>query len=139
MRLEEEKREFAVRLRRALARSAKPIDTPSDLALQFNLRYPMESVSRQAAQSWLSGRSVPALDKIETIAAWLDVPALWLLHGVADRKKGKKTGATGSSYSPPTAAEKDLLYMLRSLPEHRRKMVTDLVRNFFLDEEMWTR
>jgi hypothetical protein len=60
----EEKLAFAERLKQALTRSSKKIDSAAELALQFNLRNPSEPVSAQAAHKWLTGRTMPTVDKM---------------------------------------------------------------------------
>ena len=67
----DEKQAFSLRLKQALKRSAKKIDTPTELALQFNLRHQNDSITVQAAQKWMTGKARPAVDKIETLAAML--------------------------------------------------------------------
>lgn len=45
-----EKTAFAERLKLALTRSSKKIETATELALQFNLRHPNDPVTQQAVQ-----------------------------------------------------------------------------------------
>jgi len=140
MRAADEKRAFAERLRQALKRSPRRIETPTELAIQFSLRHPNSSVTPQAAQKWLSGRAVPTPDKIETLAEWLDVSATWLRHGVADAPRpGRKPVAALREPSSPTAAEWVVLERLRRLPEARRRLVEEIVEQFSLDEDAWRR
>ncbi|WP_137910655.1 transcriptional regulator [Ralstonia sp. 3PA37C10] len=134
----EEKQAFAERLKQALTRSPKKIDSAAELALQFNLRHPSEPVSAQAAHKWLTGRTMPTVDKMETLAGWLDVPLQWLRYGIPEsadkpRKKKAKAGDLGTL----AVDEAELIAKLRAMPEVRRKLVLDLVGQLSLDGEMW--
>lgn len=134
----EEKLAFAERLKQALTRSSKKIDSAAELAIQFNLRNPSEPVSAQAAHKWLTGRTMPTVDKMETLANWLDVPLQWLRYGIPEsaakpRKKKAKAGELGTL----AADEAELIARLRAMPEVRRKLVLDLAEQLSLDGEMW--
>ncbi|HEY0297052.1 MAG TPA: transcriptional regulator [Bordetella sp.] len=136
----DDKQAFAERLKKALKRSHKKIETPTDLATQFSLRS-NEPVTPQAAQKWLSGRAIPTPDKISILAEWLDVSEKWLRHGVADEPRHSHRGRPAAMREPqaPSAAEWTLLERLRQLPEARRKLVEDLVEQLSLDAEVWKR
>lgn len=84
-----EKLTFAERLRLALGRSTQRISTATELALQFNLRYPGKQVTNQAVQKWLSGDNRPTPDKIEVLATMLSISPIWLRHGIEQGPTGK--------------------------------------------------
>lgn len=135
---QDDKQAFSLRLKQALTRSSKKIESPSELALQFNLRHPSEPITPQAAHKWLTGKAMPTTDKLETLADWLGVPLQWLRFGIPEmaaksRKKPAKAGDVGSL----TAEETELIVRLRTMPEARRKLVLDLVGQLSLDGEMW--
>jgi transcriptional regulator with XRE-family HTH domain len=138
---QDERNAFAKRLRQALKRSPKKVDTAAELALQFNLRHPAEPITQQAAQKWLTGQARPTLDKVETLSEWLNVPAQWLLYGRGEQRSqatpGKK-GQKGKSAAPiqPTEEELKLLARIRSMPEHRRNLVLEIVEQFALEQEV---
>jgi transcriptional regulator with XRE-family HTH domain len=138
---QDEKQAFAVRFKQALKRSPKKVETPAELALQFNLRHPNESISPQAAQKWLNGAARPTIDKINTLATWLNVSAQWLRYGIAEkippstaRPVSKKTTTNPDAFSDE---EIKLIQRLRPLPEHRRYLITEIVEQFVLEQEMW--
>ena len=137
----DEKLAFSQRLKLALKRSKKKIENPTDLALQFNLRHRKDSITAQAAQKWLTGKSVPTTDKIETLAAWLNVSVQWLRHGIPEAKPTKslkplsKTATTKPDV--PNASELKLLQRIRNLPESRRELVIEIVEQFSAEQEMW--
>jgi len=135
----DEKKAFAARLKKALKRSSKKIETATELALQFNLRQHGEPITPQAAAKWLSGTARPTVDKIQTLADWLDVSPEWLRFGVTDMKRsrpGKGAKPAGDAIQP-TAEELEVLRRLRGLSEYRRQLVEGVIEQFSLDGEIW--
>ncbi|GAB2902662.1 transcriptional regulator [Paralcaligenes ginsengisoli] len=137
----DEKIAFAERLKQALKRSRKKVETAADLALQFNLRHSNEPVTPQAAQKWLSGKSRPMPDKIETLADWLGVSAQWLRYGVGEKIRAQPTrlvskepAASSVGYSDE---ERELIEKMRLLTEHRRYLIIQIIRELALEQEMW--
>ncbi|WP_017232908.1 transcriptional regulator [Pandoraea sp. B-6] len=135
----DEKKAFAARLKQALKRSPKKIETASELATQFNLRHPVEPITPQAAQKWLTGTARPTVDKIKTLAEWLDVSEQWLRFGVTDMKRPRpaKGASAVADEVRPTALELELLRRLRGLSAHRRQIVEEIIEQFALDGEVW--
>lgn len=129
---EDEKRAFARRLRRALDLAPRPIRGATDLALQFNLRYSAGPVSKQTAHKWLSGQTIPTVDKINVLAGWMGVSAHWLRFGSPGGTDSpvlvaEDPGATTSS--PHTVIEaQDVADMILRLPVHQRHLILALVR-----------
>lgn len=139
--LDDDKRAFAERLKLALKRSKKKIETPTDLALQFNLRHRNDPITPQAAQKWLTGKSRPTADKMNTLATWLNVSAQWLRYGIPEPKPTKpaKTSSHGNAAERVTlnAEELKLIARIRNLSEHRRNLVLDVVEQFSIEQEIW--
>ena len=139
MQVMDEKRAFALRLKQALKRSPKKIETAAELAVQFSLRHPDAAITPQAAQKWLTGRARPTPDKIETLATWLDVSPTWLRYGIADKRRpAKPRGAAEIQSLQSTADEQLLLQRLRRMPEARRLLVLEIVEQFSLEGEVWS-
>lgn len=138
---QDEKQAFAVRLKQALKRSSKKIETPAQLALQFNLRHPIEPISPQAAQKWLTGQARPTPDKIDTLATWLNVSAQWLRFGISEKNQSTPTRTASKKAATNRDACSDdelkLVQRLRILSEHRRYLVTEIIEQFALEQEMW--
>lgn len=135
----EEKIKFASRLKQALKRSPKKIETATELALNFNLRHTNDPITTQAAQKWLTGRAFPTIDKIVTLAEWLNVPLQWLRFGLPeDRPVARKAHKTKAALpAPPSKDELALLETIRAMPEQRRKLVYELVEQLGLEQAMW--
>lgn len=144
MPLTDEKLAFSERLRIALKRGTKSIDTATALAHEFNLRHPNEPITTQAAQKWLTGKAKPTPDKIETLAEWLNVSGHWLRNGPPppEPKKRQGTGAKRQTTSHPgtatlTEKETKLLTKLRQLSEHQLFLIAELVDQLAVEREMW--
>lgn len=142
----EEKAAFSKRLMLALRRSPEQIRGATDLALRFNLRYQGNAVSVQTAHKWLSGRAIPARDKLTTLSAWLDVSEHWLHYGpprdkvlkasdemaVYEATPAKAAAKGGGKPSPDALA---LASKIQALPPHRRYLVEELVAQLLQGEE----
>jgi transcriptional regulator with XRE-family HTH domain len=132
----DDKQAFAARLRQALKRSPKKIETAADLAVQFSLRHPAAAVTTQSAHKWLTGKSRPTADKLKTLATWLDVSPTWLLYGEVDRPK-----AAAGLHEPrplnPTPEELRMIEQIRSLPEARRLLILEIIEMCVVDAQVW--
>ena len=128
MRSPEEKLAFATRLNLALLRAERPVSGPSDLALHFNLRHTGETITPQAAQQWLAGKTIPAPDKIATLANWLGVSLHWLRFGHPDQK-----GAP-SAPAAPTELDRRLLEEFRRLSPAQKQLVIDLIEQIAIGQ-----
>lgn len=139
----DEKLDFSKRLRLALKRSHKPIDSAAELALQFNLRHPNDSISTQAAQKWLTGKARPTEDKIETLAIWLNVSAHWLRYGPPNDVKQKQSmGARRVKFQTEkdtslSEIEKKLVAQFRLLSAHQRHLIAELTEQLAIEQEIW--
>lgn len=134
-----EKLAFAKRLELALTRCPKKISTPTELALQFNLRHTNSPITPQSAHKWLSGKSIPTADKLETLATWLNVSTLWLRHGVSELFSPQPvppvSSPSATNHDASSREEVQLLTRYRNLNEHRRKLIKEIVEQFSLDQE----
>jgi HTH-type transcriptional regulator, cell division transcriptional repressor len=135
----DDKQAFSARLRQALKRSPKKIETATELSVQFSLRHPNAPITPQAAQKWLTGKARPTSDKIDTLAKWLDVSPMWLRHGIADKARPRpaRHAQKQEEAFQPTAEEIRHLERLRAMPEARRLLVLEIAEQFALDSEVW--
>ena len=77
----QEKADFSERLKFSMTRAPEKMRGATDLALHFNLRYHGEPVSPQTTHKWLTARSIPTVDKLQTLAEWFKVDQHWLHYG----------------------------------------------------------
>lgn len=135
----DDKKSFAERLKTALKRLPKSIETASELAHQFNLKHHNDPITPQAAQKWLKGTAFPTADKVQTLADWLSVSAHWLKNGPPPPAKKELTEKRSQSAQPGQLNEKEarLLAKLRSLSEHQVYIVAELIDQLALEREIW--
>jgi transcriptional regulator with XRE-family HTH domain len=139
----DEKLDFSKRLRLALKRSKKPVDGAVELALQFNLRHPNDSITNQSAHKWLTGKARPTADKIETLASWLNVSAHWLRYGSPNDVKQKQPASTRRTKSQVekdtslSEAETKLIAQFRRLTTHQRHLIAELTEQLSVEQEIW--
>jgi transcriptional regulator with XRE-family HTH domain len=137
---EREKLAFSERLRSALNDGPDAVKGATDLARHFNLRHRGAApVSTQTAHKWLSGRAIPTADKIETLAAWLQVTPHWLHYGpeptTTTSAKPRKESPRREHKYPVSAETLTLAEKIRSLPPRRRLLIEELVTQFYRDSD----
>ena len=129
---------FSARLKLALTRSRRKIETPSQLAQQFNLRYQGAPISKQAAQKWLAGESRPTPEKTAVLASMFNVSEQWLRLGVSDAEPRQAVViATSATRSNTTPAELGLVTKFRQLSAHQQGLIADLVDQLTLEKRIW--
>lgn len=135
-----EKHAFAQRLKLALTRNPKTIASSAALAVEFNLRHPGDPVTQQAVHKWLTGRTRPTPDKIETLASWLGVSAQWLSHGLPEAPSPSPPilmdGADpGYAVAAVDDVEPRLLAGLRRLSPYQRGLILELVNQLLMERD----
>lgn len=139
----DEKLDFSERLKLALKRCPKPVHGAAELALQFNLRHPNDPITVQSAHKWLTGKSRPTADKIETLASWLNVSAHWLRYGPPNDTKPKqqagtkRTKAQVEKEASLNEAEMKLIAQYRRLTTHQRQLIAELTEQLAIEQEIW--
>jgi len=121
------KTEFAVRLREAMEAAGYEAK-PAVLEREFNLRYWGKPMTLHGVRRWLRGESIPAHDKILTLAEWLRVPPQDLHFGVEVVKRVKQQRARwdeGIGYQ-----ERDIFEAFLALPVPQRKIVREVIQTF---------
>jgi transcriptional regulator with XRE-family HTH domain len=128
---------FSKRLKLALTRHPKRIENAADLALQFNLRHVNEPITSQAAYKWLTAKSKPAPDKIQTLAAWLNVPTHWLSFGSPENDDDDfiNTLRQNKSHSDISDDEIRFIFKLRNLSDSQKHLVDALIDQIRFQKE----
>lgn len=103
-----EKSAFSQRLKEQLDLRGWPTTSPTWLSREFNIRYSGTSVSVQTASNWLSGTAIPNQDKLQILAAWLEVSSHWLRFG---------EDTTSLAIESNKAIYQNIQYNLTDLPE----------------------
>ena len=122
-----EKIEFTERLRAAMTQAGYVV-SPSVLEHEFNLRWPGQSISNQAAWGWLNNRSIPTQDKLKVLAEWLKVEPDVLRFGNAVRlsvQQHKKRWEEGAGH-----VERETFDAFLQLPAAQRKIIREVILTF---------
>lgn len=120
-----ERTAFSERLKSALARFEPPGRTGAAwLAREFNQRYGGRPISIHAARKWLMGESIPAHDKLMTLAGWLRVSAEWLLYGAGEMTRLSAVQQDPARYA---AIDVDLVREYNALNQEHRRIVREMV------------
>lgn len=130
----EEKSAFSERLKFALRRSPEKVTGATELANRFNLRHHgAQPVSPQTAHKWLTGRTIPTPDKLETLADWLRVELHWLHYGPSPSVAEHPTPQPlpRDERYPPTPETIELASKIEALPPHQRYLVQELIEQFY--------
>ena len=122
-----EREDFSERLQQALRDADYSPDSPTQLAREFNVRFPGRPITVHAARKWLVGEAIPTQEKLRTLAQWLGVPAEWLRFG------GTHAGAAApaANASAPARFEAEdikLIADLKRLDERDRTIARELIR-----------
>jgi hypothetical protein len=129
----QEKAEFSERLKFSMTRVPEKLRGATDLANRFNLRYHGDPVSAQTAHKWLSARSIPAPDKLKTLAEWFKVDQHWLHYGPPPSGSPQTTPkplALGERY-PANEEALELASKIEALSPHHRYLVEQLIDQFY--------
>ncbi|MDP2221612.1 MAG: transcriptional regulator [Hydrogenophaga sp.] len=123
----DEKIEFTHRLRAAMVQAGYAA-SPSVLEHEFNLRWPGQSISNQAAWGWLNSRSIPKQDKLQVLAEWLKIEPEVLRFGEAVRNKvteHRQRWDEGVGYQ-----EREVFDAFLRLPAAQRKVIREVILTF---------
>ena len=123
VKISNEREQFSQRLQKLLRDAHHSPDSPTELAREFNIRYPGRPITVHAARKWLVGEAIPTQDKMRTLADWLMVPIDWLRYGAdAARKQVPDPVAHAGS------ADIKLVADMQLLDEQHRQIVREVVR-----------
>lgn len=127
----QEKSAFSQRLKEALRRASEPVEGPTQLSLQFNLRHRGDGqVTVQTAHKWLTGRAIPKPDKLHTLSEWLEVDEHWLHYGPAPRRAGERSDTP----YPLSTEALTLARKIDALSPRQRDLVSELITTLYGDD-----
>lgn len=122
-----EKLDFSHRLRAALLAAGYEA-RPSVVEHEFNLRWWGKSISMQTAWSWLNAKSIPAQDKLQTLAEWLKVEPQILRFGEGVAKSVREYRQRWDEKL--TYLERETVDAYLQLPAPQRKVVREVILTF---------
>ena len=123
VKISNEREQFSRRLQKMLRETRHSPDSPTELAREFNIRFPGRPITVHAARKWLVGEAIPTQDKMRTLADWLMVPIDWLRFG--------NDAARQDVPDPLSNAESvdiKLIADMQLLDEPHRQIVREVVR-----------
>ena len=115
-----EKLAFSQRVKQTLSNYDWAKISPTWLAREFNLRYNGKSISVQAVNNWLMGIAIPTQDKLQILAAWLNVSIQWL-------RFGEQSSIPQPTISPTSSFTQTLSYRFARLSPQQQLLVSELV------------
>lgn len=118
-----EREQFSQRLQALLRDAHYSPDSPTELAREFNIRFPGRPVTVHAARKWLVGEAIPTQDKLRTLADWLMVPIDWLRFGADVMRKEVPNPAAQAN-----SGDLKLIADMQLLDEPHRQIVREVVR-----------
>jgi transcriptional regulator with XRE-family HTH domain len=134
MKASTEREDFSARLQQALRDADYSPDSPTQLAREFNIRFPGRPITVHAARKWLMGEAIPTQEKLRTLAQWLGVPAEWLRfggtrHGAEHDRVDDHQNAEGIMlHSRFETEDVKLIADLQRLDDHDRELARELIR-----------
>lgn len=140
MSISTERKEFSLRLQSALRQARQSPDSPTALARGFNSQFSGHPITVHAARKWLLAEAIPTQDKLRVLSQWLQVPAEWLRFGVqvsspdAEAKAPIDTSMQ-SLLAAMSREDLKLVEELHALEADERRLVREMVRLFFRDQE----
>lgn len=119
---------FADRLASAM-RAAGYEPRPAVLEREFNLRFWGRPVTLQGVRRWLRGETLPQQEKLEVLAAWLNVEPQELRYG--QRAVNRVRESRGRWETVLQGEERQVLDKYLALPVAERKVVAQVIDAFY--------
>jgi hypothetical protein len=121
--------QFSERLKREFKRLGLPLASPTNIAVEFNKRYPGKKVVPQTVRKWLGGEAMPTQEKLLSLAEWFEVSPQWLRfgNGVRTEKRGIENLESLQEQSHPELAV--IFDMLTRLSSANLKLAENLIRS----------
>ena len=123
VKISNEREQFSQRLQKMLRETHHSPDSPTELAREFNIRFPGGPITVHAARKWLVGEAIPTQDKMRTLADWLIVPIDWLRFGNDAARQD-----VPDPLSNADSVDIKLIADMHLLDESHRQIVREVVR-----------
>lgn len=136
--------QFSVRLKKEFQRVGMPVASPTQIAQEFNRRYPATQVTAQTLRKWLLAEAIPTQAKLIALADWLAVSPQWLRFGTGARRVAKaneQAAAEAASHSGVIVIGKDqaalvsLVELLTQLSARNLRVTENIVRYLLSEQE----
>lgn len=121
--------QFSERLKREFKRLGLPLTSPTNIASEFNKRYPAKKVVPQTVRKWLGGEAMPTQEKLLSLAEWLGVSPQWLRFGTGSRVEKRAPETTSDRLGEARPELAVVFDLLTRLTPGNLKLAEDLVRS----------
>lgn len=124
--------QFSERLKREFKRLGLPLTSPTNIAVEFNKRYPGKKVVPQTVRKWLGAEAMPTQEKLLDLAEWFEVSPQWLRFGTGGRvaEAVRKIAVEGKRVSEEVRPELATTFdMLNQLSLNNLKLAENLIRS----------
>jgi transcriptional regulator with XRE-family HTH domain len=134
------RQQFSARLTKEFTRVGLPIASPTQIAQEFNARYPANKIAAQTVRKWLLADAIPTQAKLMNLAEWLEVSAEWLRFGTGKRKAAKASEKAESEVGVVVvgkhqAAVVPVVELLAKLSPKNIRLVEGIVRCVLASQE----
>lgn len=135
------RQQFSARLKKEFVRIGLPIASPTQIAQEFNARYPANKIAAQTVRKWLLADAIPTQAKLMSLAEWLEVSAEWLRFGTGKRKAVKAGEKSAESevgvvvVGKQQAAIVPVVELLAKLSPKNIRLVEGIVRCVLASQE----
>lgn len=115
---------FSARLKESMLTAGYEF-RPVVLEREFNQRYWGNPVSVQAVRRWINGEAIPAQDRLQVLAEWLNVDPHWLRFG--EKLSGSVQQQRKRWDTKMTPQEREIVEVFMSLTQEKRKIVSEII------------
>lgn len=138
------RQQFSARLKKEFQRTGLPVSSPTQIAQEFNRRYPATQVTAQSLRKWLLAEAIPTQAKLIALADWLSVSPQWLRFGTGAHREGKgseQASTETASHRGVIVIGKDqaalvsVVDLLTQLSEGNLRLVENIVRCVLREQE----
>lgn len=130
--------QFSERLKREFKRLGLPLASPTNIAGEFNKRYPGRKVVPQTVRKWLGAEAMPTQEKMVALADWFGVSPQWLRFGSGERRaaSGRDDGHGIAGEGTKSQEELATIFeLLTRLTPANLKLAESLIQSVLAQQE----
>jgi transcriptional regulator with XRE-family HTH domain len=133
---------FSERLREELLRLGMAVASPTQVAREFNERFPRSTITAQTMRKWLFAEAIPTQAKLLLLAEWLAVSPQWLRYGTGRKRQaptrdsqGQEGNASVLVVGASQAAMIPILELLAQLTPNNLRLAKGLIRCVLAEQQ----
>ncbi|QBP77448.1 hypothetical protein E2K99_21745 [Herbaspirillum huttiense] len=121
--------QFSERLKREFKRQGLPLTSPTNIASEFNKRYPGKKVVPQTVRKWLGAEAMPTQEKLLALAEWFEVSPQWLRFGTGVRAEKRENVSLEAMLNQSRPELAVIFEMLNQLSASNLKLAENLIQS----------